>query len=364
MRNWRGYHGGQPPWWPEGEEWPPRDGWPAMGRNFRRRLALAALALFLLVFGAGAAAGALLAGMTKGGGPIVALAVGGILLLVLLLSIGGRAARGMTAPIGEVMEAAGRLAAGDYSVRVRLHGPREVRGLASAFNAMAERLQANEERRRNLLADIAHELRTPLAVIRGNAEGLLDGVYPADEAHLGPIIEETIMIARLLDDLSILSTAQAGALPLHRERLSAAELIEESMAAFRPQADAAGIILTTKAGTGLPTLDVDSVRIREVLDNLLSNALRHIPPGGSVTVSVEAADGSVRFEVSDTGSGIAREQLPFVFERFRRSADSHGSGLGLAIAKSLVEAHGGTISAESTPGQGTTIRFELPVELK
>jgi signal transduction histidine kinase len=212
-----------------------------------------------------------------------------------------------------------------------------------------------------LLADIAHELRTPLSIIQGYAEGVLDGVYAADQEHLGPIVEETQVMARLLEDLRTLSTAEAGTLSLQRETVSALDLIEDSIAAFRPQAEAGGIEVVAQVEGVLPALEVDPVRIRSVLANLLANSLRYTPSGGRVTVSAEAMAGSrVQFSVSDTGTGIPAEELPYVFTRFRKSSDSRGSGLGLAIAKSLVEAHGGSIEAESDPGRGTTVRFSVP----
>jgi signal transduction histidine kinase len=225
---------------------------------------------------------------------------------------------------------------------------------------MAARLEANEAQRRGLLADVAHELRTPLSVIRGNVEGMLDGLYPADEAHLAPVLEETAVMARLLDDLQTLSTAEAGVLRLHRERVDPSSLVQDAVAAVRARADAAGVTLAWRATPGVPELDVDPVRIGEVLANLLSNAVRHTPGGGSITVAVESAATGVAFTVSDTGKGIDPADLPFVFDRFVKSADSGGAGLGLAIARSLVEAHGGSITAESEPGRGTTMRFVLP----
>jgi signal transduction histidine kinase len=235
---------------------------------------------------------------------------------------------------------------------------------------MAQRLEANEAQRRSLLADVAHELRTPLSVIRGNLEGVLDGLYPADQAHLGPVLEETAVMARLLDDLQTLSTAEAGVLRLHRERVAPASLATDAVTAFRARAEEAGVTLRWHAAGGVPDLDVDPLRIGQVLANLLSNAVRHTPPGGSVTLSVEpaaaagavagAAAGAVAFAVADTGPGIDARELPHVFDRFVKSVDSGGAGLGLAIAKSLVEAHGGSIGAESAPGRGTTMRFLLP----
>jgi signal transduction histidine kinase len=312
-------------------------------------------------------AGALLAGALGLGehrGLAVAAGILGLGLLFGGFIAAGRAFRRTAVPLSLVMDAADRVAAGDYAVRVEERGSREMRRLASAFNAMTERLRTNEEQRRNLLSDVAHELRTPLSVIQGNTEGMLDGLYPADRAHLEPLLDETRVMARLLDDLQTLSTAEAGALPLFREPVSPEEMVEDAAAAFGAQANGAGVRLESRASPGLPALEVDPVRIGEVLSNLLSNALRHTPSGGSVVVSAGSADGgrAVAFVVEDTGSGMASEALPHIFDRFVKAADSGGAGLGLAIARSLVEAHGGTISAESEAGKGTRMRFVLPVD--
>jgi signal transduction histidine kinase len=279
--------------------------------------------------------------------------------LLVVAFLVGRAVRRVAAPIGEVMEAADRVAGGDYSTRVQVRGSGEVGQLASSFNQMTARLQANETQRRALLADVAHELRTPLSVIRGNVEGMLDGVYPADESHLGPVLEETAVMARLLDDLQTLSTAEAGVLRLHRERVDPVALAQDAAAAFRSRADRGGVGLDCHAPVPVPEVDVDPVRIGEVLANLLTNAIRHTPRGGSVRVAVEPDPAGVAVTVADTGPGIDPRDLPHVFDRFVKSADSGGAGLGLAIARSLVEAHGGRIAAASVPGQGTTMRFVL-----
>ena len=339
--------------------------WPGRGRRFPRRVGLVValvLGFFFVAsglvwrwFGGG--------GFGPGGGgrgwsgPPFGLILLGLLGVAFLA---GRAVRRMAAPIGEVMEAADRVAGGDYSTRVQVRGPGEVARLASSFNQMTERLQANETQRRALLADVTHELRTPLSVIRGNIEGMLDGVYPPDEAHLGPVLEETAVMARLLDDLQTLSTAEAGVLRLHRERVDPGALAQDAAAAFRARADRSGVELECRAAGPVPEVDVDPVRIGEVLANLLTNAIRHTPRGGSVRVAVEAVPDGVAFTVSDTGPGIAASDLPHVFGRFVKSADSGGAGLGLAIARSLVEAHGGRITAESAPGQGTVMRFVVP----
>jgi signal transduction histidine kinase len=360
--------GRRPPWWPEGEPYPPA-GWAGWRggprRRFPRRLGLlVALAIGLAFLASGAIFRLLWGGGygPEGGGrqwsgPPLPLLILGIVAVAFLA---GRAVRRMAAPIGEVMEAADRVAGGDYSTRVQVRGPGEVGRLAHSFNQMTERLQANETQRRALLADVAHELRTPLSVIRGNVEGILDGVYPADEAHLGPLLEETAVMARLLDDLQTLSTAEAGVLRLHRERVVPVALAQDATAAFRARADRGGVTLDCRAAGPVPEVEVDPVRIGEVLANLLANAIRHTPRGGSVRVLVEPDPAGVAVAVTDTGPGIDPRDLPRVFDRFVKSADSGGAGLGLAIARSLVEAHGGRITAQSALGQGTTMRFVLP----
>jgi signal transduction histidine kinase len=361
----------RPPWWPEDEPFPPRGGWGWGGppRRFPRRLGLLFALFVLLMFALSGLVFRLLAGGggwgwgpdRRGGPPFLPfpLLVAGVLLVAFLV---GRAVRRLAAPIGDVMDAADRVAGGDYGARVQARGPDEVRRLARSFNQMVERLEAHEAQRRGLLADVAHELRTPLSVIRGNVEGMLDGLYPADEAHLAPVLEETAVMARLLDDLQTLSTAEAGVLRLHRERMDPSSLVQDAVAAVRARADAAGVTLAWRATPGVPELDVDPVRIGEVLANLLSNAVHHTPGGGSITVAVQPSSATeVAFTVSDTGKGIDPADLPFVFDRFVKSVDSSGAGLGLAIARSLVEAHGGSITAESEPGRGTTMRFVLPL---
>src|SRR6266511_4237893 len=276
--------GFRPPWWPENEPFPPRDkgAWPGMGRRFIRRIALGVGLFFGLMFAANALAIAVFGrafggGEHRGFGPAVAILVIGALIAFVAAR---RAVRRVGRPVGDVMEAADRVAGGDYGARVEERGSLEMRRLARSFNAMAERLRANEEQRRNFIADVAHELRTPLSVIQGNAEGMLDGLYPADQEHLEPVLDETRVMARLLDDLQTLSTAEAGALPLHREPVDPAQLVEEAVTAWRSGAEAEGVTLEQRVASGLPSLDVDGVRIGQVLTNLLSNAVRHTPRGG------------------------------------------------------------------------------------
>lgn len=271
-----------------------------------------------------------------------------------------RAIRRLVVPLGDLIDAAESVEAGNYAVRVRPRGPRELRSLSGAFNSMSARLERSEEQRRRLLADVTHELRTPLTVMQGNLEALLEGVYPADAEHLAPILDETRVLSRLVDDLRTLSLAEAGSLTLYREPTDVATLVSDIVASFRSQADGTGVALGTDISGHLPPADVDPVRVREVLSNLLSNALRYTPRGGSVRVGASASEGRMRVTVRDTGPGIAAEALPHVFDRFYKSDESRGAGLGLAIAKGLVVAHGGEIEAMSAPGEGTEMRLWLP----
>jgi two-component system sensor histidine kinase BaeS len=276
----------------------------------------------------------------------------------------GRGLRHMSVPLGDLLEAAGRIADGDYSPRVPERGPSELRALARAFNGMAVRLQLTEEQRRDLMADITHELRTPLTVIQGNLEGILDGVYSPDQARLKSLLEETQILSRLVEDLRTLVLAESGALQLKKEPTDLAVLIGETVSAFRTQANAAGIKIDIQAGSGTQLLNLDPERIRQVLSNLIANALRYTPRDGAIHVGykITRSNGEKFAEVTveDTGVGIAPDVLPHIFNRFYKSRDSSGTGLGLPIARHLVEAHGGRITAESQPGQGTTIHISLP----
>ena len=354
-----------PPWWPEGEPWPPSGGdWHRLRRRFVRRVVLALLALFALLIALGVIWNATTL-RQRGGGwhggphpffllfPVVALVVVGALVV-------GRVLRRTAAPIGDVMDAANRVAGGDYGARVEARGSSEVRQLAGAFNEMAQRLQENEEQRRALLAEIAHELRTPLSVIRGDVEGMIDGLYPRDDDHLTPVLAETQLMARLLEDLQTLSLAQAGALRLHREATDPRRLVDEALRAVQTTATAREVALTADV-EGVPELEVDPVRLRQVLDNLIANAVRYTSAGGAVVVAARRSGDDAVFTVSDNGRGVAPEDLPGLFDRFSKSADSKGSGLGLAIAKSLVESHGGRIGAANNDGAGATVTFSIPI---
>ncbi len=358
----RGPRGRRPPWWPEDETWPP-EGWRggppwrrARGR-FLWRIGLFLTVLVLLGVGGATFLFLLIAGTLGVGAPHAGFLVLVGALLVLLLLGGLRRAAG---PVGDLVEAAGRVQAGDYTVRVPERGAREIRGLARAFNQMAERLATDADRRRALLADVSHELRTPLAILQGNLEGMQDGVYPADAAHLGSLLDETRVLGRLVDDLRTLALAEAGELRLHREPTDIGALLEDTVAAHAPTAERGGLQLTASTGEDLPQLELDPLRIREVIDNLVANALRHTPSGGTVRVTAMRDGSGVAVEVADTGPGMPPEVAARIFERFYRDPGSSGSGLGLPIARELVAAHGGTIAVDSVPREGTRVRFTLP----
>jgi signal transduction histidine kinase len=289
-------------------------------------------------------------------------AVAFALFVVIVFSIGGISLRRFVNPLEELLKAADRVGQGDYSTRVAERGPREVRSLVRAFNDMGSRLYQLDEQRRNLMADVTHELRTPLTVVQGNLEGMLDGVYPADEATLRLLIDETKVISRLVEDLRTLALAESGALQLKKEPTDLAMLIRDVLTSLQTQVEAANIVMTTDIAPDLPWLEIDPERIHQVLTNLLVNALRYTRVGGTVSVHYHQADAHALIVVQDSGAGIPAEELPYVFERFYKSSDSGGMGLGLAIAKHLVEAHGGTIIAESSPGKGTLMRVTLPME--
>ncbi len=368
---WRGYET-RPPWWPESEPFPPprlRSSY-ALQRRFIRRMALFFLAFMVLVITGAftlfwAVAGALGFVRPEGQPPFLADHPTGPpffivpVVIVLALVLLGRAFRGVARPVGDLIEAAGRVEAGSYEAHVAERGPREMRSLARAFNTMVARLAANESQRKQLLADVTHELRTPLTIMQGNVEAILDGVHPADAAHIAPILEETKVLARLIDDLRTLSLAEAGALALHRESIDVGSIAREIVTAFSDQARRGSVALRSSA-EGPTTIDADPVRVREVLVNLVTNALRYTPSGGSVDIDVRGTGTGVEATVRDTGTGIAPDAVGGIFDRFSRSTDSPGAGLGLAIAKGLVEAHGGTIRAESVLAQGTKIVFTLP----
>jgi len=353
----------------------PDHGWPhgpgdwANRRRFFRRFA--AIALVIVALGLWGLFTLIWSTATRLG--VVDAASPGILFFLVAAWLAGfalvaffRLGRGISRPLRAVMEAADRVAGGDYTVRVTVHGPPPVRALAFAFNTMTERLEKNDQRRREMMADVAHELRTPLTVIQGRVEGLLDGVYPRDDAALGIVLEETRVLSRLIEDLRTLALSEAGALTLEKETTDMAALAREVAAAFAGESAARQVSIQVRDDPRT-SIAIDPVRIREVMANLVSNALRHSAAGGTVTIAVTPSTVSGRgndlaVSVTDTGAGMTPEEAQRAFARFYKGPDSRGSGLGLAIARGLVLAHGGDIGVVSEPGRGTTITFTLPSE--
>jgi two-component system OmpR family sensor kinase/two-component system sensor histidine kinase BaeS len=329
----------------------------------------------MLVLGGMAALAFLFTRLFGGSGQMAVLVwLGGcglsLALPLLAAGLGVLAFRGIATPLADVMAGADAIAEGDLSVRVPVpeRGPDDFGRLAQSFNRMAEELERADQQRRNLTADVAHELRTPLHIIQGNLEGVLDGVYQPTGEHLDATLDETRALARLVDDLRTLSLAEAGQLPLVWESVDVAELLADVSTSFSGQAEAAGIDLRVEleGDSSLPEISADAGRLDQVLSNLMGNALRHTPASGAITLRAEPSDGGVRIVVRDTGEGIPAEDLPYVFDRFwrgdrsRSHASGAGSGLGLAIARQLVQSHGGRISIASQVGEGTAFTIELP----
>jgi two-component system OmpR family sensor kinase/two-component system sensor histidine kinase BaeS len=276
-------------------------------------------------------------------------------------------------PLEDLFNAINAVGEGDLSARVPEKNSDMFSELFKRFNRMVGELERAEQQRRNLTADIAHELRTPLHIIQGNLEGVLDGVYQPTPEHIDNTLDETRLLTRLVNDLQTLSLAETGQLPLHPTRFLLADLLQDLTSSFSAQAASLGIDLKTSLANPQQELTADYDRLNQILSNLISNALRHTPAGGSVSIHarpVESKSGDsnhrLQIEVQDTGSGISPEDLPFIFDRFWRADKSRTgrmhSGLGLAIAKQLVHAHEGRIEVRSDglPGTGTTFRIELP----
>lgn len=295
---------------------------------------------------------------------------------LLALLVGSLLFRQIIAPVRAVTRAAQRIAAGDLKQRISVKTNDEIGQLARTYNQMADALAHDRQLRQNMVADIAHELRTPLSVIQGNLEAMLDGVLPASPEEIASLRDESALLARLVSDLRLLSLAEAGQLKLEKVQIDLGELALHVLASFRPQAESCQVELSSKISENLPQIALDTDRINQVLHNLLENALRHTPSGGKVTLRVifegKAAGRQARVEITDTGDGITREDLPYVFDRFYhadkfRNRASGGSGIGLAVVKQLIEAHGGRVWVESpafmaanSQGYGTRFAFLLP----
>ena len=355
-----------PPWWPQGQEWPPRgaEQWRRGGRRALRWGCAIALTVFVVLGGAIAGLVWLILGAlgVLGSAPLGRIPSGIALLLgIVAVLIAVRALRRVTRPATSLVAAAQRIEAGDYSARVQVRGPRQLRSLARAFNEMSSRLEAEEARRQSVIADVAHELRTPLTVIRGQTEAIVDGIYPSSPERLKPILAATDTMEALIDDLRTLAQAETGSLRLHREPTDIGLLVNDTLDAFRGAATEQGVTLTADVADPSPIVDGDPVRLGSVLRNLVTNALRYTSRGGTVVAVVDAGnDGLVHVAVTDDGAGIPPDLLPRVFDRFVKDRASPGSGLGLAIVRDIVEAHGGTVSARNNAAGGATVEVTLP----
>lgn len=289
-----------------------------------------------------------------------------VVALIIALILGLVISRHLTGPLSMLSAAARRLAGRDLGYRVAVVTKDEIGDLAESFNHMAESLERNEKLRRNLIADTAHELRTPLAILRGNLESLQEGVMPATPDVIMSLHDEVVRISRLVQELQDISLAEAGELRLNCREVPVEELVEKVAMPFSGEANWKNVTFSVNTPPGLPSVLVDPDRIVQVLLNVLGNALRYTEPGGAVSLSARVEGTEVVFSVKDTGTGIAPEDLANVFERFYRSDQSRsrsggGAGLGLAIAKGLVEAHGGRIWVDSKVNEGSTFSFTVPV---
>ena len=294
----------------------------------------------------------------------------GIVAAVLALIVGMAMARHLSAPLAHLATAARALSRGDLSQRVPVGGSEEISEVMAAFNEMAQELERSEALRQQMVADIAHELRTPLSVIQGNLQALLDGVYPLTKEEIAHVYDETLTLARLVNDLRALTQAEAGQLSLNLGDIDTHALVQQAVTIFQESAREKQIQLSAEIAPDAASIWADADRVRQVLYNLLANALKHTPKGGSIRITATSAtlpDGrpGVKVTVEDTGPGLTPEEQRHVFDRFwradaSRSRDKGGSGLGLTIARHLIEAQGGQIGVESEPGQGARFWFVLP----
>jgi signal transduction histidine kinase len=292
---------------------------------------------------------------------LIAGAVGGGLALLMARWI----ARGMTQPLRDMAAAAQHMETGDYTTRITTDSKDEVGQLANAFNRMSAELEMLELSRRELVANVSHELKTPIAAIRAHLENLLDGIEEPDPATLQVMLTQSERLGRLVEQLLDLSRLQSGEVPLHREHVPLAPLLSRVISEIEVRGDGAATI-ERAVDDDLPPVDADAERVHQVLYNLVDNAVRATPGEGTITIEAHRRNGDVHISVADTGIGIGPEHLPRVFERFYRvdagrGRHEGGTGIGLAIARSVVEAHGGTIRAESVPGRGSVFSFDLPV---
>jgi two-component system sensor histidine kinase BaeS len=319
------------------------------------------IAVIVAIFVLGPLLGFLLSGMFGGfQGPRRFVFAGLALLVLVGIIVFARNRFGRSwRPIGQLIDATRRLGDGETGVRIPIDEPGPLAAVSGSFNRMAARLEEEDERRRRLLADLGHELRTPLTVIRGEIEAVIDGLH--DPSQLSNVIDEVELMERLLEDLRVLTLAEAGRLQLHREPTEVESVAGDVIASFAAPIEANHIQAVVSVEPEVGEVDVDPYRLRQVVSNLVSNALNQMPDGGRLDVTARAEGAGVIIEVADTGPGIPPDRLERVFERFVKSGDSTGSGLGLSIARDLVEAHGGTITAANRPEGGAVFTIDLPL---
>ena len=302
-------------------------------------------------------------------GILIMQSLGQLILGVTILGIfaGVLSTRGLTAPLSKLSAAARAIGARDLTQRVKVQGSQEIKDVAQAFNEMAAELQQAETLRQNLLTDVAHELRTPITVIQGNLQAILDDVYELDKTEIAQLYDQTRQLSRLVDDLRILAQAEAKQLPLDMTDIEVGEMVNDITKLYTSIMDTEGIEFQTKIAESLPIIHGDRERLIQCLQNLINNSIRYTPAGGKICITAQGNDKSVDLIVTDTGSGITSEHLPHIFDRFyridiNRTRKSGGTGLGLAITRAIIESHGGEIYAHSDgQDKGSTFTLNLPI---
>ena len=288
-----------------------------------------------------------------------------LVLAVFATLIGLVLTRRVVTPLAEVIASAEEIASGNLQARVKISkDPDVLADLSDSFNKMAGSLEQNDRERREMLADIAHELRTPLSVLRGRLEGIMDGIYPTDQSHIGPALEETYLLERLVEDLRLLTLAESHQLPFEKREVDLVEIAQRSLGMFQPEADETRVHLDLKTPLNKALVIADPLRTEQAIGNLLSNALRYAPEDGHIWIEIVPAGAEIALSINDDGPGVGEDDLPSIFKRFwrgekSRSRNSGGAGLGLAITKLLVEEQDGRIEARNLPGAGLKITIFL-----
>jgi two-component system OmpR family sensor kinase/two-component system sensor histidine kinase BaeS len=272
----------------------------------------------------------------------------------------------LTKPINLLDQAASKMAEGDYTQRVQISGSHELKSLGDTFNNLAESIQHHRESRTAMTSDIAHELRTPLAVQRANLEAIQDGIYPLDQENLSMILEQNNMLAKLVDDLRTLAQTDEDELTLDFEDTDISAIIKGSVEAAQAQTEKKKIKFSFEKDEEIPLIPIDIYRFQQVLNNLIQNAIRHTPEDGEIKILLEKTSDSVVMKIIDSGPGVPEKSLPHIFNRFYRADSSRsreygGTGLGLTISKRFVEAHGGTLTAANHPDAGAEFKISFPI---